>query len=140
MAHPGPGEAKLLVPGRHGPAIIGHGGGNSARHVDEFLAAGADFLEVDLWLHAGRLEARHERRIKFTPILFEKWYLRRAPRPHFGLDELLAASGRGFSESKRSRTGKCGMNTPNLNLIHKISAPSPHDATPAVDNGPTTNR
>ena len=93
MALPGPGEANLLVPGRPGPAIIAHGGGNSARRVDEYLAASPDFLEVDLWLHAGRLEARHERRIKFTPILFEKWYLRRAPRPHFGLEELLAASG-----------------------------------------------
>ncbi|MEO8540432.1 MAG: glycerophosphodiester phosphodiesterase [bacterium] len=79
-----------LIPGRSGPAIIAHGGGNSVTRAHDFLATGADFLEVDLWLHDGNLEARHERRVRGLPFLVEKWYLRRLPRSHYGLDELLA--------------------------------------------------
>lgn len=79
-----------LAPGRSGPAIIAHGGGNTAERAHDYLNQRADFLEVDLWLRAGRFEARHERRMRWLPVLFEKWYLRRAPREHFGLDELLA--------------------------------------------------
>lgn len=53
------------------------------------MEAGADFLEIDLWVHAGRFEARHERAMYPIPLLFEKWYLRWAPRKPFGLAELL---------------------------------------------------
>jgi glycerophosphoryl diester phosphodiesterase len=81
-----------LLPGRSGPAIIAHGGGNSLDRVRDYVAAGADYLEVDLWLHRGRFEARHERRVRLLPLLFEKWYLRRVPSPHYGLAELLEAA------------------------------------------------
>jgi len=77
-----------LVDGRKGPAIIAHGGGNTTASAHESLHAAADYLEVDLWLHKGRFEARHERRVRWLPILIEKWYLRRVPSAHFGLDEL----------------------------------------------------
>ena len=78
-----------FLPGRSGPAIIAHGGGNSVDHVRDYVTAGADYLEVDLWVHRGRLEARHERRVRMLPLLFEKWYLRRVPSTHYGLVELL---------------------------------------------------
>jgi glycerophosphoryl diester phosphodiesterase len=81
-----------FLPGRTGPAIIAHGGGNSVDHVRDYVAAGADYLEVDLWIHRGRFEARHERRVRLLPLLFEKWYLRRVPSAHYGLVELLEAA------------------------------------------------
>ncbi len=78
-----------LVPGRAGPAIIAHGGGNTMRQVKQYLGHGADYLEVDLWVHEGRFEARHERRVSWLPFLIEKWYLRRIPSGQHGLEELL---------------------------------------------------
>jgi len=86
------GQRMDLVPGRAGPAIIAHGGGNAILRAHEFIEAGADYLEVDLWLHRGRFEARHERRTRWLPLLFEKWYLRRVPSAHHGLEELLEAT------------------------------------------------
>lgn len=78
-----------LAPGHSGPAIIAHGGGNTVSLAHDFLHQGADFLEVDLWLRNGQFEARHERRVRWLPVLFEKWYLRRVPGGRYGLDELL---------------------------------------------------
>lgn len=76
------------VPSR--PALIAHGGGNSAARARHSLAAGAAFIEVDLWVRQARLEARHERRLPGPlPILYERWYLARAPRPPYHLDDLL---------------------------------------------------
>ncbi|MBA4180714.1 MAG: hypothetical protein C0506_09020 [Anaerolinea sp.] len=96
----GPGEAgrgvlPAMVEGRAGPALIAHGGGNTAALAGAAIAERADFVEVDLWLHRGRFEARHERAVYPLPVLFEKWYLRWAPRRPFGLAELLEeAAGR----------------------------------------------
>jgi glycerophosphoryl diester phosphodiesterase len=78
-----------FVLGRAGPALIAHGAGNTARLARAAIEAGADLLEVDLWVHGDRLEARHERAMYPLPFLFEKWYLRIAPRRPFGLTELL---------------------------------------------------
>lgn len=83
-----------MAPGRVGPALIAHGAGNSPARVASATEEGADFLEVDLWLHDGRLEARHERAVYPFPLLFEQWYLRWAPRMPFGLPDLLKAAGR----------------------------------------------
>lgn len=74
------------------PAIIAHGGGNSTARVMSYREARADYLEVDLWVHHGRFEARHERRIRYTSILFEKWYLRRLRGDHYGLVEMMEAA------------------------------------------------
>ncbi len=91
----GPGVLPGMVSGRNGPAVIAHGAGNTLALVASATEEGADFLEVDLWLHNGRFEARHERAVYPIPLLFEKWYLRWAPRKPFGLAELLeAAAGR----------------------------------------------
>lgn len=81
-----------MAPGRVGPALIAHGAGNSLALIASATEAAADFLEVDLWLHNGRFEARHERAVYPIPLLFEKWYLRWAPKKPFGLAELLAAA------------------------------------------------
>jgi glycerophosphoryl diester phosphodiesterase len=78
-----------LVPGQPGPSLIAHGAGNTPAAARLALAGAPDFLEVDLWVHGNRFEARHERAFYPAPLLFEKWYLRWAPRPPFGLAELL---------------------------------------------------
>lgn len=78
-----------LAPGHAGPAIIAHAAGNSVRRAGEAISAGTDFVEVDLWVRNGRFEARHERDIYPIPILYEKWYLRFAPRKPFGLADLI---------------------------------------------------
>lgn len=88
-----PDDLPIPIPAGDGPAIIAHGGGNTARSVGDAVSAGADFLEVDLWVHRGRFEARHERAIYPLPFWFERWYLRWAPRKPFGLRELLDEAG-----------------------------------------------
>ncbi len=90
MAAAGEPSLAPFAPGRAGPALIAHGAGNSPRLARAGIESGADFLEVDLWLHGGRFEARHERALYPLPVLFEQWYLRFAPRRPFGLAELLA--------------------------------------------------
>jgi glycerophosphoryl diester phosphodiesterase len=78
-----------LIPGLDGPALIAHGGGNTQALARSAVADLVDFVEVDLWVHRGRFEARHERAAYPLPFLFEKWYLRRIPRKPCGLAELL---------------------------------------------------
>ncbi len=75
------------------PALIAHGAGNSPKTAREGFEAGADLVEVDVWSYRGRLETRHERRVPLTGVLFERWYLRRAPRRHRTLAKLLAEVG-----------------------------------------------
>jgi len=81
------------IPGRHGPALIAHGAGNTAARARAAITEVADCIEVDLWVHDDRFEARHERAIYPLPVWFEKWYLRLAPRRPFGLAELLREAG-----------------------------------------------
>ncbi|MFN0145668.1 MAG: glycerophosphodiester phosphodiesterase [Dehalococcoidia bacterium] len=84
---------RLIAPGAARPVFIAHGGGNSRRLTHEALAAKAEYLEVDLWVHKGRLEARHERRVPLrVPALYEKWYMRFPPRDAFGLRDLVEAA------------------------------------------------
>ena len=84
-----------LVPGLQRPALIAHGAGNTAENARRAVAEVADFLEIDLWVHRGRFEARHERAFYPLPLLFEKWYLRLAPRHPFGLADLLRETSGG---------------------------------------------
>lgn len=71
------------------PFVIGHRG-NSFEQVKGFVESGADFVEIDLWVHGHHFESRHERALYPLPILFEKWYLRRRV-PEFNLVETLEA-------------------------------------------------
>lgn len=76
-----------------GPALIAHGAGNSRSLTRSALAEHPDYLEVDLWVHADRFEARHERAAYPLPFLVEKWYLRPMPRPIYSLTNLLIEAG-----------------------------------------------
>ncbi len=78
------------IPGARGPALIAHMGGNTAAAARVALEEVPDFLEVDLWVHNGCFEARHERAMYPLPLWFEKWKLRRAPRRPFTLADLLS--------------------------------------------------
>lgn len=82
----------VLDAGR-GPALIAHAAGNTPGSASARLAEGADFAEVDVWAYRGRLERRHERRVPFTPILFERWYARWAASPPPTLADLIAEVG-----------------------------------------------
>lgn len=83
-------ERAVSIPGENGPALIAHMAGNTARQVRAAVEEIADFVEVDLWAHRGRLEARHERALYPLPLWFEEWTtLRRAPRQPFTLTGLL---------------------------------------------------
>jgi glycerophosphoryl diester phosphodiesterase len=72
------------------PAIVAHGAGNSRPSLEQALDAGADLIEVDLWVHRGRFESRHERRLP-VPLLVDNWALRIPPREPLGFIELLDA-------------------------------------------------
>ncbi|HEY5477855.1 MAG TPA: glycerophosphodiester phosphodiesterase [Tepidiformaceae bacterium] len=78
---------------RSGPLLVAHAAGNHPADLEAALAVASDLIEVDLWVHNGRFEARHERRVAGMPLLFEKWYLRFAPRHPFGLEDLIANVG-----------------------------------------------
>ncbi|HET7738004.1 MAG TPA: glycerophosphodiester phosphodiesterase [Tepidiformaceae bacterium] len=83
-----------LIPagtGRH--VVIAHAAGNSLRLTKQAVVDGADFVEVDLYVHGSRFEARHERAVYPIPLWVEKWYLRIAPRRPVGLAELIAEVG-----------------------------------------------
>lgn len=92
MSAPGNSDAQALAGASSRPTLIAHGGGNGPEPVREALAASVPFIEVDLWFHRGRLEARHERRVPGPfPLLYEFWYLTPAPRPPYHLEDLLLA-------------------------------------------------
>ena len=90
---PGTRTREPLATAHEGPAIIAHRAGNSRKLVRAALADSPDFLEVDLWLHRGRFEARHERAAYPLPLLVEKWYLSFVPRHPFSLHDLLVEAG-----------------------------------------------
>jgi glycerophosphoryl diester phosphodiesterase len=72
--------------------LIAHGGGNTSMATLAALATPADYLEVDLWVHRDRFEARHERRLPFgLPWLYERWYLSRLRLEREPLQRLLDA-------------------------------------------------
>ncbi|MCY3647348.1 MAG: glycerophosphodiester phosphodiesterase [Chloroflexi bacterium] len=92
MSAPGNSGAQAFAAVSSRPTLIAHGGGNGPDPVLKALASRAPFIEVDLWLHRGRLEARHERRVPGPlPLLYEFWYLTPAPRPPYHLEDLLLA-------------------------------------------------
>jgi glycerophosphoryl diester phosphodiesterase len=94
MPRPAPGSP-WLPPRTGAPHIIGHRG-NSRDEVVRFLGSGADFIEIDLWVHEGNFESRHERALYPLPLLFERWYLK-LRSPHFDLSDTVAAiDGRAY--------------------------------------------
>ena len=83
-----------LNPGRPGPAIIAHQGGNTSRQLRDAIEYLADHIEVDLWVEKGHFEARHDRLLRPFPLLWRGGLrVALAPRRPFGLAELLAQTG-----------------------------------------------
>ncbi|MCK9518841.1 MAG: glycerophosphodiester phosphodiesterase [Dehalococcoidia bacterium] len=85
-------ERRLLVsPQKQRPAIIAHKAGNTAAKAISAIQDVADYLEVDLWVHDDRFEARHEARVLHRlPVLFDNGRFSLPPKRPFGLAELLA--------------------------------------------------
>lgn len=72
------------------PITIAHRYGNTLDRLRQAADAGADFVELDVWLRRGRLEVRHEHTLGPLPIWFDKWKLE-LPRPVPLLGDVLAA-------------------------------------------------
>ena len=120
---------------------IAHRAGNSRRSLQAAVAAGADWLETDLWYQYGRLVARHERAIWRLPLVYDSWRLRAHFRPLY-LQEILELAGSGpglFLDFKGShtplaeavvaalrrldaveRTAVCGQHWPSLDEIARV--------------------
>ena len=73
------------------PITIAHRYGNNLARLAEAKAAGADFVECDVWLRDGRLEVRHEHTLGPLPIWYDKWKVERTRRAPL-LSEILAAA------------------------------------------------
>jgi glycerophosphoryl diester phosphodiesterase len=72
------------------PITIAHRYGNTLDLLRQAEEAGADFVEMDVWLRHGRLEVRHEHTMGPVPIWYDKWKLE-LPRPVPLLGDILAA-------------------------------------------------
>jgi glycerophosphoryl diester phosphodiesterase len=79
---------------RSRPIRIAHRGGNDRRALRRALAAGVDWIEVDIWLHYGRLVARHDRTLWRLPITYSHRSLSLMLAPAIVLDTLLRATAR----------------------------------------------
>ena len=68
---------------------MAHRGGNSRRRLRAAVAAGVDWLEVDVWWHFGRIVARHDPAVWRLPVTYGRWRVALAPLRLITLDELL---------------------------------------------------
>ena len=59
------------------PLRIAHRGGNALTRLVEAERANVDAVELDLWLHRGRLDVRHAKSTGRLPLLRDGW----SPRP-----------------------------------------------------------
>lgn len=84
---PTPGTS--LRPGAARPIAIAHEAGNDRAALERALMAGVDAVEADLRWDAGRIIARHARRLPFLPLYWDRWYLRLDRGSQLTLDELL---------------------------------------------------
>lgn len=73
------------------PLVVAHRAGNELASAESALAAGADVLELDVWLHRGRLEVRHTKTAGPLPLRWDRWSLEPGWRPCPRLPELLDA-------------------------------------------------
>ena len=58
------------------PLRIAHRGGNALKRLVEAERANVDVVELDLWLHRGRLDVRHAKSTGALPLLRDGWSLR----------------------------------------------------------------
>lgn len=76
------------------PIRVAHRGGNSRRLLHRALAAGVDWIEADIWLHYGRLVARHDRALWRLPVTYSRRSVSLILAPSIVLDTLLDATRR----------------------------------------------
>jgi glycerophosphoryl diester phosphodiesterase len=57
------------------PLRIAHAYGNRRDKIEAAASADIDFMEADLWYRAGEVWVRHERRLGFLPLLYDRWPL-----------------------------------------------------------------
>lgn len=74
---------------------IAHRAGNGRASLGRAVVAGVDWIETDIWLHRGRIVARHEKALGRLPILYDKWKIGVAARRPLYLPELGAALSTG---------------------------------------------
>lgn len=79
------------APGRR-PVRIAHRGGNDRGALRRSLALGLDWIEADIWLHYGRLVARHDRSVWRLPITYSRRSLSVRLTPALLLETLLSAT------------------------------------------------
>jgi glycerophosphoryl diester phosphodiesterase len=72
--------------------VIAHRAGNSLDTLQAAEAAGAGWVEADVWAHRGRLEVRHTKTMGPIPLLWDRWRLEPANRPRLTLDALVRAA------------------------------------------------
>ena len=85
---------RARLTGEPGLVLITHGGGNTLDRAHQALTTAAQYIEIDLFVHDDRLEARHERRFPAgIPVLFERWYFQFAPKVPFDLAALIEITG-----------------------------------------------
>jgi glycerophosphoryl diester phosphodiesterase len=76
------------------PIRVAHRGGNSHARLAQALAAGVDWIELDVWLHRGRLIARHDRPLWRLPITYSRRSIALHFAPAIRLDAVLQATAR----------------------------------------------
>ena len=54
------------------PLRIAHAFGNRRHSIEAAIAADVDYIEADLWYRAGDIWVRHERRLGFLPLLYDR--------------------------------------------------------------------
>jgi glycerophosphoryl diester phosphodiesterase len=70
---------------------IAHRAGNNPARARAAYEAGADLIEIDVWLYRGRLEVRHTKTMPLLPLLWDRWSLEPGWRPRLLLENLLTA-------------------------------------------------
>ena len=73
------------------PLTIAHRAGNDPALARAAHDAGADLIEIDVWLYRGRLEVRHTKTMPLVPLLWDRWSIAPGWRPRLLLEELLEA-------------------------------------------------
>jgi glycerophosphoryl diester phosphodiesterase len=74
------------------PLIIAHRAGNDPALARLAWEAGADVIEMDVWLYRGHLEVRHTRTMRALPLLWDRWSLAPGWGPRLLLDDVLNAT------------------------------------------------
>ena len=82
---------RITLEGAARPIAIAHRFGDSLEQLHTAIAAGASYVEADVWCSRGRLEVRHEKTLGPLPFEWDRWYVRRRRRKPLLLSEVLEA-------------------------------------------------